>query len=173
MSGFKQKIFHMFLLLFVKIFQSPWLVLFWHQMQSDIIGHDLLWFHVRSDQSAQSNKVRQGSWHNLTWSRMIYMKKKISEQFRSDQIRSDQIGSDLKSCQVRSDQMQADNGRSGQMIKIRSFKSSYFWNHYSTIPDASSKIKMQCSLDSRSVKVFKFCSIVQCSEKNHICKLIA
>ena len=80
-------------------------VLFWHQMQSDIIGPDLIWSQVRSDQMCPK-EVRS----DQIWIRSDPIKIRLDQvrsgsdqiQSRSGQIRSDQI----RSNEIRSDQVQ-------------------------------------------------------------------
>ena len=81
-----------------------WIVLFWHQVQSDIIGPDLIWSQVRSDQMCPK-EVRS----DQIWIRSDPIK------IRSDQVRSgsDQIQS--RSGQIRSDQIRSNEIRSDQV----------------------------------------------------------
>ena len=84
------------------------LVLFWHQVQSDIIGPDLIWSQVRSDQMCPK-EVRS----DQIWIRSDPIK------IRSDQVRSgsDQIQS--RSGQIRSGQIRSNEIRSDQVQWVR------------------------------------------------------
>ena len=88
--------------------QGLWIVLFWHQMQSDIIGPDLIWSQVRSDQMCPK-EVRS----DQIWIRSDPIK------IRSDQVRSgsDQIQS--RSGQIRSGQIRSNEIRSDQVQWVR------------------------------------------------------